>query len=166
MPVTINGTTGITTPDLDSAADITANSVVFGEGGGSVATNVVAGAGALAANTVANFNTAVGNQSLNVFNRTADVNGNNTAVGYRAGYSNVTGQSSTFYGAYSGISSTGSNNSYLGQYAGGAQTSGNFNTYVGSDSGAAMTTASQATIVGRWGGQAYLDCRTRNKRIL
>jgi hypothetical protein len=163
MPVTINGTTGITTPDLDSTADISANGVNFGEGGGSVAANTAAGNGALAANTVANFNTAVGHQALNVSNRTSDVNGNNTATGYRAGFSNVTGQSNSFYGAYSGLNSTGSNNTYIGQYASGVQTSGSFNTYVGSDSGSAMTTASDATIVGRWGGQGYLDCRTRSK---
>lgn len=116
MPVVINGTTGITTPDLDSTADISANGVVFGEGGGSVATNVVAGAGALASNTTGSLNTAVGNN---------------------AGNASLVGIANTFVGSGAGLSATGADgrNTFVGQNAGQLVTTGVRNTILGRHNG-------------------------------
>lgn len=116
MPVVINGTTGITTPDLDSAADITANGVVVGEGGGSGATNTTVGAGALSSNTTGSLNTAVGNN---------------------AGNATLTGIANTFVGSGAGLSSTGADgrNTFVGQNAGQLVTTGVRNTVLGRHNG-------------------------------
>jgi hypothetical protein len=115
MPVTINGTTGITTPDLDSTADITANSVPFGEGGGSVTTNTAAGIGSLNSNTSGSANTAYGNNALNL-NTTGN---DNTAIGRLALLNATTGSGNTACGENAGNSmTTGAKNTLIGRYNG------------------------------------------------
>jgi hypothetical protein len=115
MPVVINGTTGITTPDLDSTADITANSVPFGEGGGSVTTNTAAGIGSLNSNTSGSANTALGNNALN-----SNTTGNdNTAIGRLALLNATTGSGNTAVGENSGNAiTTGAKNTILGRFNG------------------------------------------------
>jgi hypothetical protein len=186
MPVVINGTTGITTPDLDSTADISANGVVFGEGGGSVITNTVAGAGALASNTTAGSNTAVGYQALNLATtaiRNTAVGANtldaattgqeNTAVGWSALSSLTTGQYNVAYGQNAGGAVTTANgNTLIGLNAGLLATGGN-NTFIGALSAASegagqnMTTGTRNTIIGAYSGnQNGLDLRTSNSNIV
>ena len=60
MSIILNGTTGITTPDVDSTADISVNGITVGKGASAVATNTAVGASALAANTSGLHNTANG----------------------------------------------------------------------------------------------------------
>jgi trimeric autotransporter adhesin len=121
MPVTINGTTGITTPDLDSAADISANSVPFGEGGGSVTTNTAAGIGSLNSNTSGSANTAFGNNALN-----SNTTGNdNTAIGRLALLNATTGSGNSAFGENAGNSmTTGAKNTLIGRYNGNQSGSG------------------------------------------
>jgi len=153
MPVVINGTTGITTPDLDSTADISANSVVLGEGGGSVATNVVAGAGALNSNT-----TGAGN----------------TALGWQSGFSNQTGNYNTYIGRTAGYTATGGNNTFAGFASGYSVTTGQGNSFLGSQgstgaygAGFYVTTGSNNTIIGAFtGNDAGLDIRTTNSNVV
>jgi hypothetical protein len=63
MAVVINGTTGITTPDVDSTADGSFNGVTVGKGAGSGATNAVLGVGAGSAMTTGARNTFLGSFS-------------------------------------------------------------------------------------------------------
>jgi hypothetical protein len=65
MPVVINGTTGITTPDVDSTADGSFNGVTVGKGAGSGTGNVVIGASAGSALTTGSKNTILGSFSGN-----------------------------------------------------------------------------------------------------
>lgn len=65
MTVVINGTTGITTPDLDSTADASFNGVTVGKGAGGGAGNTVVGAGGGSAMTTGTKNTIVGGYSGN-----------------------------------------------------------------------------------------------------
>ena len=81
--------------------------------------NSAFGMGALAANTTAYNNTAVGYQALYNSNRTADTSANNTAIGYSAGVNISTGQNNVCLGYNSGTDAlvnitTGSNNVVLG----------------------------------------------------
>lgn len=179
MPVTINGTTGITTPDLDSTADISANGVNFGEGGGSIATNTSAGNGALASNTTGSNNTAIGYQAGN--SHTTETN--STFVGYRAGYTGNGGQN-TFVGYQAGLNSGGFGNTALGYlsmqsvtgYQNGAfgrlalrnLTTGFDNTAVGgNNAGSLITTGIGNTVLGHFdGNQNGLDIRTSNYNVV
>ena len=151
MAVTINGTTGITTPDLDSTADISANGIPFGAGNGNISSNVAAGGGALAAN-----GSAV----------------NNVAIGYQSG-AVTTGSNNTFYGTQSGNANLGGDsNTFVGWRVGFNNTTGSYNTYIGprtaSASGARyMTTGSANTIVGGYDGNgAGLDLRTSSNNVV
>ena len=162
MPVVINGTTGITTPDLDSTADISANGVVVGEGGGAVSTNTVVGANALSSNTTGS---------------------ENTAIGQGAGQSITTGTRNTFLGIYSGAlgngvrntaigaycannMTTGENNTCVGHGAGNVISSGTYNAFIGSGAGSALTTGSNNTYVGGFTGNGNgLNLTTRSFNV-
>lgn len=151
MALELNGTTGITTPDVDSSADISANGVSVGRGAGSVASNTAVGASALAANTTGS---------------------NSTAIGYRAGYTSATGAGNTFVGFQSGYTSAVSGDAYntcIGAYSGSSLTTGASNTFIGTgatspgSSGSLITSGSKNTIVGAYNGnQQGLDIRTLN----
>lgn len=65
MPVVINGTTGITTPDVDSTADGSFNGVTVGKGAGSGTSNTVLGVDAGSAMTTGSYNTIIGGFSGN-----------------------------------------------------------------------------------------------------
>ena len=165
MTITLNGTTGITTPDVDSSADISANGVTVGRGAGAVSNNTAVGASALAANTSGGNNTAVGSLagyanttgaeitaigsaalydnttgSSNVAVGRQSLRFNttasyNTAVGYQAGYSQTTADYNTFIGYYAGRSTTGNQNTFIGKFAGNAVTTGTLNTIIGAYNG-------------------------------
>jgi trimeric autotransporter adhesin len=154
MPVTINGTTGITTPDLDSTADISANGVNFGEGGGNISTNTSAGNGALVANTT-------GAESV--------------AVGFRAGFSNTTASGNVYIGPYAGqLGTTAARNTAVGQAAGYSLTTGSGNTFVGTagssnnfGAGWVVTTGNNNTVIGAYSGNQYnIDIRTASSNIV
>lgn len=151
MAVTINGTTGITTPDLDSTADITANSVPVGKGAGSVATNTAIGIGALNSNTSGQDQVALGYLAGNA----TTTGSQNTFLGTQAGAFNTTGQSNTMVGWRVGYNSTGSYNTYVGPRTASA-------------SGAReMTSGSYNTILGGYTGNAEgLDIRTSNGYVV
>lgn len=163
MPVTINGTTGITTPDVDSTADITANSVPFGKGTGSGSNNTVAGIGALNSNSSGNQLTIYGRQAG--YSNTSGID--STIIGYSAGYSITTGNYNTVVGKEALVSATtASSNTAIGYWAG-YNTTGPENTFVGTSSGYLMTTGSKNTILGRYSGnQNGLDIRGSSNNIV
>lgn len=101
------------------------------------------------------FNTAVGSQALFTNQPTSNVNGYyNTALGYKAGYTNATGQKCVFVGAQAGLNSTASFNTFVGFAAGSTNSSGSLNTFVGYIAGTANTTGSNNTYIGLDAGYA------------
>jgi hypothetical protein len=126
--------------------------------------NTGIGSGALAKNTTADNNTAVGYQSLytNVTSPEltaigyqslyASTDGYNTAIGFKAGFSQTTGNSNTYIGRYvagTAATTTGSNNTAMGNRSLQAVTSGSANVSIGAEALQANTTASDNTAVGR-----------------
>jgi hypothetical protein len=128
--------------------------------------NTAFGSSALFANTTASNNTALGYQAL--YNNTtaskntavgtyalfshvnSDLNPQNTAVGYAAGYL-ATGYSNTFIGGSTGVSAT----------------TGINQTFVGYGAGADVTTGTRNTILGCYSGNAGgLDIRTASGYIV
>jgi hypothetical protein len=123
--------------------------------------------------------TAVGNQALN-----SNSGGNNTAVGYQAGFSNTTATRNTVVGQIAGYAlTTGSANAVLGDNAlktattaegcvavgtyALAATNGTHNTAVGAGSGELITTGTKNSILGRYNGnQGSLDIRTASNYIV
>lgn len=153
MAVTINGTTGITTPDLDSSADITANGVPFGKGGGSVSNNIAIGTSALAANTSGTSNFAAGVNALDSVTTGTD----NVAIGNSAGQAVVTANGNVFIGVNAGAFTTGGENTFIGSGV----------TGVDGGAGFYVTTGTKNTILGKFdGNQGGLDIRTSNNNIV
>ena len=173
MTIVLNGTSGITTNSgtVVSTTDATINGLTVGEGGGSVATNTVLGAGALALNTTGNNNTAIGGSALSA----STTVGRNTAIGYVAGsatttghitavgafalYSNTTGDSNVAVGGNNESASaalqtntTGSNNTAVGVSALQANTTASNSTAVGYQAGYANTTGTSNTFYGYQAG--------------
>ena len=90
-------------------------------------------------------NVGVGRQALN-----SNTGSNNTALGFQAGYTNVSGSYNAFIGKAAGYNST-----------------SDFNTYIGHDAGLLMTSGNKNTILGRFNGnQGGLDIRTSNNNIV
>ena len=109
-------------------------------------------------------NTAVGEDALE--NNTAS---NNTAVGYQALYSYVSGAGENVaIGIEALYNQTGGyENIAVGRRAGYGTTTGVRNTYIGDAAGQYCTTASNNTIIGRYNGnQGGLDIRTENNIIV
>jgi hypothetical protein len=152
-------------------SDTSATSTSFGLGPGSfnadsASTNSTAfGKDALKSTTIGSKNTAVGNSALYTYNG-SNLQGNNTAVGYRNLYLLTTGMSntavgeealrsmtvnsnSTAIGARSGFSATGSHCTYLGASASAfvALTGSNL-TLIGYNSSASSTTVSNEITLG------------------
>jgi hypothetical protein len=111
---------------LTVGGDALINGATVGLGGGSIATNTVVGAGALAANTTGTGNVAVGDSAL-----AANTGSQNTAVGSAALAANTTG----------------ANNVAIGKNALAVNNSGN-NTAVGTNSLLVNTTGSANTAIG------------------
>ena len=155
----------------DGISDTSATSTSFGLGPGSfnadsASTNSTAfGKDALKTATIGSKNTAVGASALQTYNG-SNLQGNNTAVGYRNLYSLTTGQSnaavgeealrsmtansnSTAIGARAGFSATGSQCTYLGASASAfvALTGSNL-TLIGWNSSASSTTVSNEITLG------------------
>jgi hypothetical protein len=153
MAVTINGTTGITTPDLDSTADITANSVPFGKGAGSISTNIAIGGSSLAANISGGNNLACGVNALD-----SNTTGNdNIAFGNSAGQAVVTASGNVFIGSNAGAFTTGAENTFIGSGV----------TGVDGGAGFYVTTGAKNTILGKFdGNQGGLDIRTASNNIV
>jgi len=160
MPVTINGTTGITTPDLDSGADALINGVTIGQGAFQDQSNTALGNSALSDATAGTDNTAVGFLALQFnsgFNNTGigggalQINeGNaNTAVGKNALIANTTGYNNTASGVSAlTANTTGNNNIASGGSALTANTTGNNNIALGALAGAANTTGARNIFIG------------------
>jgi trimeric autotransporter adhesin len=147
MTITLNGTTGITTPALDSdgtliadgltiagATSLTGNLSVDGgtiklDGNYPVGTaNVALGANALGSNISGQSLTAIGHSAL--YNNVAI---QNTAVGYQAGFTNSTGVELTAVGYWAGFGNTsGASNTSFGWGALKTNTTGSSNHAFGS----------------------------------
>jgi len=154
-----NSTTGKLIKD-SAASDGLIYGLTVGRGGGGVATNVVVGDSALAANTTGASNTAIGSQALLV-NTTGTNNtavgilalsasnaGNNTAIGDRSMLTNTSGSDNTALGRSSlRLNSTGTNNTGLG-YNALYNTTASYNVAVGSGALQANSSASFNTAVG------------------
>jgi len=170
MSIILDGTTGITTPDLiDSSltsgrvvyagasgnltgstaltfdgAILGVNGVSVGRGAGAVSTNTAVGASALAANTSGADNTAVGYQAG--FSNTTGIR--NTASGYQSFYTSSTGSYNTAMGWKALNSSTGDSNTGLGYTALLNTSTGASNTAIGESPLQSNTTGSFNTAVG------------------
>jgi hypothetical protein len=98
-------------------------------------------------------NVGVGKQALN-----SNTGSNNTAVGYRAGYSGITASENVIIGTNAGYSLTsGVNNTFVG----GANPASAYG------AGGAITTGSKNTILGRYdGNQGGLDIRESDNNIV
>jgi hypothetical protein len=123
--------------------------------------------------------TAVGNQALN-----SNSGGNNTAVGFQAGFSNTTATRNTLVGQIAGYAlTTGSAHAVLGDNALKAATTaegcvavgtyalaaanGTHNTAVGAGAGELITSGTKNSILGRYNGnQGGLDIRTLSNQIV
>ena len=137
MTITLNGTTGIDTPAIETDSLViptqVINGITVGKGNNAVSQNTAVGASALAANTVSGSrNTAVGNASLS-----SNTDGSyNTGVGQYAIGSNTTGSYNTGYGAFSlNSNTTASNNTAVGYQAGYSNTTGGYSTFIGYQAG-------------------------------
>jgi hypothetical protein len=169
MAITLNGTTGITTPAIDNQGNLTVDGgTIKLDGNYPVGTgNVALGDTALDSNVSGASNVAIGADAL-----TANTASNNTAVGYQAGYSSTVNGSNTFIGGIAGYNNTtGSENLFVGYGAGYNSSTGSFNTYVGRGqakaAGSEMTTGSRNTILGGYtGNQGGLDLRTSSNNIV
>jgi hypothetical protein len=75
-------------------------------------------------------------------------NGQNTAIGYQALYSNSAGRENTALGHQSLYASTGNSNLGLGHLAGNTLTTGNNNIFIGKNAGKGITTGSGNLILG------------------
>jgi hypothetical protein len=158
MAIVLDGTTGITTPDLTDTS-LTAGRVVYagtsgnltgstaltfdgailgvngisvGRGAGAVATTTAVGASALAANSSG---------------------GNNVAIGYQAGLANSTGGQSTLIGSQAGLAGTDLDYvTAVGYQALSSITSGDFNTALGAQALKSNTSGASQTAVGYQAG--------------
>ena len=83
---------------------------------------------------------------------TADIAANITAIGYRAGI-NTTGTANTFIGNYAGFrNTTGFNNVFIGSHTGIENETGHYNTFIGYSSGFRNTTGNHNTFIGNGTG--------------
>tara|TARA_X000001382_G_scaffold130936_1_gene127997 strand:+ start:2126 stop:4891 length:2766 start_codon:yes stop_codon:yes gene_type:complete len=104
---------------------------------------------------VGDFNTAVGYQCMYTFNPGSDGHGANTAVGYKAGFSNSTSENNTFMGARAGEDVTGGGNCIFGREAALDGTSMNNCVIIGSSAGSNASMTGDANIfIGTSAGDA------------
>jgi hypothetical protein len=136
-----------------TSADVFAAGVRVGRGAGAVASNTVAGAGALNANTTGLANTAFGGQAL-----AANIAGNfSTAIGYQALLVNTAGDSTAVGYAALAASTTSTQNTAVGRAALLNATTGGFNTAVGRSAMQNNTTGSDNVAVGVSAMSANVD---------
>ena len=146
MSIILNGTTGITTPDVDSTI---INGLTVGRGAGAVATNTAVGASALASNTSGSYGVAVGRNALS-----ANTTGTeNQAFGHTSLYSNTTGNYNNAFGRGAMYNNTtGSNNVAIGTQALVLNTTASNNTAVGYQAGYTNQTGTQNLFLGYGAG--------------
>ena len=115
--------------------------------------NTAIGFKALTAENDGDHNTAVGYEALATQNA-SDGDGQNTAVGFRAGKAVTTASGSTFLGNLAGGTlTTGNDNIAIGNDAmNGAATTGDHNIAIGVSAGDALTSAYQNVLIGRNAG--------------
>jgi len=118
--------------------------------------SVAIGSSALLTENTGRKNVAIGFEALKT--QDADVDNNNTAVGYNAGRLTSTGIDNTFVGNLAGDNnSTGLANTFMGSRAGQFNTTGDVNTFIGSGAGIGVTgaklTGNNTTAVGQGAGQ-------------
>lgn len=112
--------------------DALINTLTFGLGAGSIATNTAIGVSALNANTTGGTNTAIGYESMAL----GTISSTSVAVGYRSlkastdGYDNVGVGYRTLE-----VNTTGFQNTSIGGLAGGLNTTGAYNTNIGRTAG-------------------------------
>ena len=139
-----------------AAAD---NTFVGTESGAAITTghsSVAIGSSALLTEDTGRKNVAIGFEALTTQN--ADVDNNNTAVGFQAGRLTSTGIDDTFVGNLSGDeNSTGLANTFIGSKAGQFNTTGDVNTFIGASAGHGVDgtelTGNGNTAVGQGAGQ-------------
>ena len=175
MAITLDGTTGITTPDLTDTsltsgrvvyagasgnltgstaltfdgAILGVNGISVGRGAGAVATNTAVGASALAANTSGAFNTAIGNISLQA-NTSAQ---QGVAVGHGTLQANTTGDFNNAIGSNAmRVNTSGANNTALGHNSLFSNTTASNNTAVGYQAGYSNTTGAANVFLGYQAG--------------
>jgi hypothetical protein len=138
----------IDSSSLNATSDLVINGVTVGKGGGSVSTNTVVGASALANNTSGDRSVAVGYQAA-----TANTTGINTVIGYQAMKTNTTGTENTAVGFLNLQANTsGGYNASFGDQTLYANTTGSNNVGIGFQALVSNTTASQNTAVGYQAG--------------
>lgn len=154
MAITLDGTNGITTPDVDSDGLAVDSGTIKLDGNYPVGTgNVALGDAALDSNVSGASNTAIGADALTA--NTASNASNNTAVGYQAGYTNTSSGYNTFVGYQSGLASNHTADAFAN------------NTFVGALSGSTITTGVKNTVLGLYNGnQGGLDIRTSSNNIV
>jgi hypothetical protein len=169
MAITLNGTTGITTPALDNQGNLTVDGGTikldgnYPVGTGNVALgdtaldsvvtdgdyNTAVGAAALTADTKGQRTVAIGASALESQNFTSATVSYNTAVGFAAGSGVTTGINNTLIGGLAGDAiTTGGSNVALGTSALSANTTASNNTAVGYQAGYSNTTGDRHTAIG------------------
>jgi trimeric autotransporter adhesin len=132
MAITLNGTTGITTPAIDNQGNLTVD-------GGTIKLD---GNYPVGANNVALGDAALASGSLS--------GGDNTAVGFQALTTNTSGEINTAVGSDAlRYNTTGGHNTSLGVNALKQNTSGNYHTAVGKSALESNTTADSNNAFGR-----------------
>jgi hypothetical protein len=136
-----------------SNGDLEFNGVKFGEGNGSLSTNLAIGKDAginlsPIQDVQGDLNVLVGLES----GKNTTSGRANTFVGVACGRANTSGNYNSYVGANTGKSATGSYNAFFGQAAGENNTDGYFNTFIGYTTGQNSTTGSYGTFVGSLAG--------------
>jgi trimeric autotransporter adhesin len=164
MAITLNGTTGITTPAIDNQGNLTVDGgTIKLDGNYPVGTgNVALGNTALDSNVSGEYNTAIGdvsltsnttglsNVSVGAYSMENNVGGNyNTSVGVLGLRANTSGANNTGLG-YAALlnNTTASNNTAVGYQAGYSTTTGAINVAIGHQALFTNTTGLQSTAIG------------------
>ena len=152
MAITLNGTTGITTPAIDNQGNLTVDGgTIKLDGNYPVGSqNVALGNAALDSGSLSgNYNTALGS---NAFTNLTTGN-NNLSVGAYAGQNHTTGSNNVFVGEETAVgNTTGSSNTAVGRTALYSNTTASYNTAVGYQAGYSNTTGTGNTLVGNLTG--------------
>ncbi|MCK5582327.1 MAG: hypothetical protein KAI33_00975, partial [Elusimicrobiales bacterium] len=92
--------------------------------------------------------------------------GQNSFIGFEAGYSNAGGTNNTFVGYYAGRGNTAWGNSFLGTHVGRYNTTGEKNSYLGYAAGQFNVSGSNNTILGYEAGKSLLNNSYSNSTLI
>jgi len=163
MAITLNGTTGITTPALDNNGNLDVDGgTIKLDGNYPIGTrNVALGDAALDSNSTGSYNVAIGNSALTTttagqynvavgdFALSASTSNFNTAIGQASILSGTTGAQNTAVGQGSlQNTTTGSNNVAVGRSSLNSNTTASNNTAIGHSALTANTTGANNTACG------------------